>query len=106
MSPSPPLRKSVKDAPFEAGLLTYGLKTDLLSAPSHPGGTVASVADFVAVHSCEGSGGFAPLFPLTSGASWLSKTEAGRPEHPTELFLTNIQLQKLQTDLRGRELTA
>jgi len=32
------------------------------------------VADFVAVHSCEGSGGFAPLFPLTSGASWLSTT--------------------------------
>jgi len=74
MSPSPPLRKSGKDAPFEAGLLTYSLNTDLLSAPSHPSGTVAFVADFVAVYSCEGSGGFAPLFPLTSSASWLSKT--------------------------------
>ena len=41
MSPSPPLRKSGKDAPFEAGLLTHGLNTDLLSAPSHPCGTVA-----------------------------------------------------------------
>src|SRR5437870_2163968 len=38
MSPSPPLRKSGKDAPFEAGVLTYGLHTDLLSAPSHPVG--------------------------------------------------------------------
>lgn len=38
MSPSPPLRKSGKDAPFEAGLLTHGLNTDLLSAPSHPVG--------------------------------------------------------------------
>src|SRR5712692_4229061 len=27
------------------------------------------VADFVAVYSCEGSGGIAPLFPHTSGAS-------------------------------------
>jgi len=27
-----------KDAPFEAGLLTHGLHTDLLSAPSHPVG--------------------------------------------------------------------
>src|SRR5882724_3173725 len=27
------------------------------------------IADFVAVHSCEGSGGVAPLFPLTSDAS-------------------------------------
>src|ERR1044072_592609 len=36
MSPSPPLRKSGKDAPFEAGLLTHGLNADLLSAPSHP----------------------------------------------------------------------
>jgi len=32
MSPSPPLRKSGKDAPFEAGLLTHGLNADLLSA--------------------------------------------------------------------------
>ena len=38
MSPSPPLRKSGKDAPFEAGVLIYGLHTDLLSAPSHPVG--------------------------------------------------------------------
>jgi len=38
MSPSPPLRKSGKDALFEAGLLTHGLNTDLLSAPSHPVG--------------------------------------------------------------------
>ena len=38
MSPSPPLRKSGKDALFEAGLLTNGLNTDLLSAPSHPVG--------------------------------------------------------------------
>src|SRR6266850_7665228 len=36
VSPSPPLRKSGKDALFEAGLLTHGLNTDLLSAPSHP----------------------------------------------------------------------
>ena len=73
MSPSPPLRKSGKDAPFEAGLLTHGLNTDLLSAPSHPVGQWLFVADFVAVHSCEGSGGLTPLFPLTSSASWLSK---------------------------------
>ena len=75
MSPSPPLRKSGKDALFEAGLLTHGLNADLLSAPSHPMGQWLFVADFVAVHSCEGSGGFAPLFPFTSNASWLSKTE-------------------------------
>jgi hypothetical protein len=31
------------------------------------------VTDFVAVHSCEGSGGIAPLFPLASSASWLSR---------------------------------
>lgn len=74
MSPSPPLRKSGKDAPFEAGLLTHGLNADLLSAPSHPLRQWLFVADFVAVHSCEGSGGLAPLFPLTSSASWLSKT--------------------------------
>src|SRR6267142_4569334 len=73
VSPSPPLRKSGKDALFEAGLLTHGLNTDLLSSPSHPVGQWLFVADFVAVHSCEGSGGFAPLFPLTSNASWLSK---------------------------------
>jgi len=59
---------------FEAGLLTYGLNTDLLSAPSHPVGQWLVIADFVAIHSCEGSGGVAPLFPLTSNASWLSKT--------------------------------
>lgn len=74
MSPSPPLRKSGKDAPFEAGLLTHGQNADLLSAPSHPLRQWLFVADFVAVYSCEGSGGFAPLFPLTSSASWLSKT--------------------------------
>ena len=89
MSPSPPLRKSGKDAPFEAGLLTHGRNADLLSAPSHPSGTVAFVADFVAAYSCEGSGGFAPRFPLTSSASWLSKAEADRTEHTLELFLTN-----------------
>ena len=76
MSPSPPLRKSGKDAPLEAGLLTHGLNTDLLSAPSHPLGQWLFVADFVAVHSCEGSGGFAPLFPLTSNASCLSRRDA------------------------------
>lgn len=74
MSPSPPLRKSGKDARFEAGLLTHGRNADLLSAPSHPLRQWLFVADFVAVYSCEGSGGFAPLFPLTSGGSWLSKT--------------------------------
>ncbi len=83
MSPSLPLRKSGKDALFEAGLLTYGPSTDLLSAPSHPVGTVAFRADFVAVHSCEGSGGFAPLFPLTFNASDLSKT--GMQERSTPL---------------------
>src|SRR6266850_4572806 len=76
MSPSPPLRKSGKDAPLEAGLLTHGPNTDLLSAPSHPLGQWLFVADFVAVHSCEGSGGFAPLFPLTSNASCLSRRDA------------------------------
>jgi len=30
MSPSPPLRKSGIDAPFEAGLLTHGLNTELI----------------------------------------------------------------------------
>jgi len=35
------------------------------------------VADFVAVHSCEGSGGITPLFPLTSSASWFIKEEIG-----------------------------
>src|ERR1041384_438039 len=78
MSPSPPLRKSGKDAPFEAGLLTHGLNADLLSAPSHPVGQWLFVADFVAVHSCEGSGGFAPLFPLTSDASCFQKTRMQR----------------------------
>src|SRR6185503_12625386 len=78
MSPSPPLRKSGKDTPFEAGLLTHGLPTDLLSAPSHPVGQWLFVADFVAVHSCEGSGGFAPLFPLTSSASCFQKTRMQR----------------------------
>jgi len=40
MSPSPPLRKSGKDAPFEAGLLTHGLHWPTLRAfPSC--GTVA-----------------------------------------------------------------
>ena len=73
MSPSPPLRKSGKDAPFEAGLLTHGQNADLLSAPSHPLRQWLFVADFVAVYSCEGSGGFAPLFPLTSSASWFIK---------------------------------
>src|SRR6478735_11940866 len=106
MSPSPPLRKSGKDAPFEAGLLTHGLNADLLSAPSHPDGTVAFVADFVAVHSCEGSGGFAPLFPLTSSASWLSKTEAGRTEQPLELFLTNRFSFKTFKLIYAGELTA
>src|SRR5216684_957494 len=36
------------------------------------------VADFVAVYSCEGSGGIAPLFPLTSSASWLSKKRSAK----------------------------
>jgi hypothetical protein len=86
MSPSPPLRKSGKDAPFEAGLLTHGLHTDLLSAPSHPVGQWLFVADFVAVHSCEGSGGFAPLFPLTSSASYLSKTAMQRALYALAIF--------------------
>src|SRR6185369_10493946 len=86
MSPSPPLRKSGKDAPFEAGLLTHGLNTDLLSAPSHPVGQWLFVADFVAVHSCEGSGGFAPLFPLTSSASCLSKTGMQRALYALAIF--------------------
>src|SRR5260370_25801269 len=69
-SPSPPLRKSVKDALLEAGLLTYGQNAGLLSAPSGPiGDSGFSVADFVAVYSCEGSGGFTPHFPYASGAS-------------------------------------
>ena len=86
MSPSPPLRKSGKDALFEAGLLTNGLNTDLLSAPSHPVGQWLFVADFVAVHSCEGSGGFAPLFPITSNASWLSKTGMQERFSPLAIF--------------------
>jgi hypothetical protein len=36
------------------------------------------VADFVAVHSCEGSGGIAPLFPLASSASRFIKEEIGK----------------------------
>lgn len=91
MSPSPPLRKSGKDAPFEAGLLTHGLNADLLSAPSHPLGQWLFVADFVAVYSCEGSGGFAPLFPLTSGASSLSKTGMRKSAlRSCNLLLSNI----------------
>jgi hypothetical protein len=42
-----------------------------------------SVADFVAVHSCEGSGGITPRFPHTPGASGLSKREC---KEPTRLF--------------------
>jgi len=42
------------------------------------------VADFVAVHSCEGSGGIAPLFPLTSNASWLSETEMQERSRPLQ----------------------
>ena len=106
MSPSPPLRKSDKDAPLEAGLLTHGLNADLLSAPSHPLGQWLFVADFVAVYSCEGSGGFAPRFPLTSSASWLSRAEAGRTEHPLEIFLTNsFSFKTFKLFTRG-ELTA
>src|SRR6185295_7868925 len=62
---------------FEVGLLTYGLNIDLLSAPSRPWDS-GFVADFVAVHSCEGSGGFAPLFPLTSDASCFQRTGDAR----------------------------
>jgi hypothetical protein len=75
MSPSPPLRRIGKDALFEVGLLTPAALTYLLSAPSHPlWDSGSGAADFVAVYSCEGSGGFAPLFPYTSGASWLAET--------------------------------
>src|SRR6266699_4517727 len=70
VSPSPPLRKSGKDA------LLRGRSPDsrpkcLSYSPRLPIhlGQWLFVADFVAVHSCEGSGGIAPLFPLTSGAS-------------------------------------
>ena len=105
MSPSPPLRKSGKDAPFEAGLLTHGRNADLLSAPSHPLRQWLFVADFVAVYSCEGSGGFAPLFPLTSGASWLSKTEM--PKHSALLQSSPPKQSQVQqvVQFTKRELT-
>jgi hypothetical protein len=95
VSPSPPLRKSVKEALSEAGLLTHGQNAVLFSAPSHPmwdGGF--SIADFVAVHSCEGSGGIAPLFPHTSGASWLLKK---RRKEFTILFTISVRFKKLLT---------
>ena len=88
MSPSPSLRRSGKDAQKEAGLLTHGQTTDLLSAPSHPVGQWLFIADFVAVHSCEGSGGIAPLFPLTSNASWLSNRGCKSALDPCNLLLS------------------
>jgi len=54
------------------------------------------VADFVAVHSCEGSGGITPRFPLTSGASCLSKRKL--PEFRDS---RNLSRQTVQTSRRS-----
>jgi hypothetical protein len=64
------------------------------------------VADFVAVHSCEGSGGFAPLFPLTSNASELSKRGCKSALHPCNLpLVTQSEFQQVEVFTK-RELTA
>src|SRR6266446_6445531 len=87
VSPSPPLRKSGKDA------LLRGRSPD--SRPKYLPTLRAFpsiwdsgffVADFVAVHSCEGSGGITPLFPLTSGASWLSKRKVAKSTETLAVF--------------------
>ena len=54
------------EAPW-AGLLTYGFEPTFRAFPPRLSSGV--VADFVAVHSCEGSGGVSPRFPRTLGAS-------------------------------------
>ncbi len=81
----------------------YGRNADLLSAPSHPQGQWLFVADFVAVHSCEGSGGIAPLFPLTSGASWLSNsTVEGSEVEALRIYSENENALDLHAEDRGR----
>lgn len=90
-SPSPPLRKSGKDA------LSRSRSPDsrpnytptLRAFPSS--GQWLYVADFVAGHSCEGSGGITPLFPLTSGASWFIKREWQRPRN----LLPHLTIERL-----------
>jgi hypothetical protein len=47
-----------------------------------------SVADFVAVHSCEGSGGIAPLFPHTSAASGYQRENAKNPQDSLQSSLS------------------
>lgn len=80
MSPYPPLRKIGKDALLEVGLLTSAL---VAYSPRLPirFGTVAQLADFVAVYSCEGSGGISPHFPLPL-------THRGYAENENALDLT------------------
>src|SRR2546423_10607470 len=71
---------------FEAGLLTHGLL--LTYSPRLPILLDSGffVADFVAVHSCEGSGGFVPLFPLPSSDSCFSKTGRQKAHFPLSIF--------------------
>jgi hypothetical protein len=84
----------------EDGLLTHGQIAYLLSAPSHPIGTVALVADFVADYSCEGSGGIAPLFPLPLAHRVIKELQRARSTlqsfiHPTKSSFSRAFAQRM-----------
>jgi len=71
------------------------------------------VADFVAVHSCEGSGGFTPRFPLTSGAScfikdrscWKHEANRNLLRSNNPDFTSSIQLRDGKNGFGGSEFS-
>ena len=77
----------MKDA-LQAGLLTAALECLLSAAFPFQMKQWLEIADFVAVYSCEGSGGFQPRFPCAWRASqWVLVNTSGihRKRSPTLL---------------------